>query len=316
LTLSRLRHPAVVEPLLQVLREKTDPETAGKWKRLYPIYIVMAVAKSGAREHTAARTLGLYMKARPQRGYPSDALNCLSLFPEQHRPGIVEAMGKSEDPAVRCASLWFLCALVGKPGFKTAAWLQDGLTPFLDDKDLSVRREAARRLLDAGKLPALGPAMLTKMVQCGDPGVVGAVAGALAANPSKDGVAPMLELLSHAKQREPVMPQVVKFFTEAPDRRAADPLAEYLLTDNPVADPERLAEAVRLCAADVPAAAKRIAAGLQHPSADVRKRAAIALGVLGDKSVLPSMAEAARDATRQDERDAIATSMERLTKQP
>jgi HEAT repeat protein len=56
---------------------------------------------------------------------------------------------------------------------------------------------------------------------------------------------------------------------------------------------ENLAKAIKAGAPDLPAAAKEVARGLADNSSNVRTRAAMVLGSLGEKSVLPQLKEAA-----------------------
>ena len=75
-----------------------------------------------------------------------------------------------------------------------------------------------------------------------------------------------------------------------------------------------LAAALAKCATDKTAAAKQIAKALGDKASQVRRNAAVALGILGEKAVLADLVTAGRKAQSTFERRAIDQAIRSLTK--
>ena len=309
--LRNMKSQAVVAPMMKVLEQKCDLKKSRSW-HVNRGQVYQVIVGSGADGEVLLRAVRLMLTPdpsqtgayRPPHGRPRLHLPRL---PSDKLARVVAALVKDTDPNVRHAAARALTDLEPKAALDSAFKL-------CRDKDAEVRRYAERAILHHARAGHVAPARLGALLNSDDGYVLRTTAQMLAVKPDKAVRNEMLALLKDGKRSPHAMGELARFFAALPDPRAADPLAAALLSERPPAPVDALATALKTCAKDLPAAARRVAGGLKHKSSLVRRNAITALGVLGDPSVLPDLVDAAGSVQSSAEKRLIKEAMRALTR--
>lgn len=223
------------------------------------------------------------------------------------RTRVLERLSGSADVEERRCAVYGLASLPDKPAIKHY-WSLAG------DDDEKIRKHATAGLVNMGIKGALTPEELLKIVAQVQPQHVSRLLKALVRRPKKeytdvfiaalkDAVNPKTEVSYRTSQANgETLAAAVEFFDAFPDQRATDLFTSTFFRSSSINIQDRLAKAVRKCSTDLKPVRKRLVDGLSHENVIVRRKCAIALRTLGDASVIPALAKAARRATNTSER--------------
>lgn len=223
------------------------------------------------------------------------------------RTRVLERLSGSADVEERRCAVYGLASLPDKSAIKHY-WSLAG------DDDEKILEHATTGLVNMGIKGALSPEELLKIVAQVQPRHVSRLLKALIRRPKKeyadvfiaalkDAVNPKTKVSYHTSRANgETLAAAVEFFNALPDQRATDLFTSTFFRSSSTNIQDRIARAVRKCSTDLKPVRKQLVGGLSHKNIIVRRNCAIALKILGDASVIPALAKAARRATTTSER--------------
>ncbi|MCG3181067.1 MAG: hypothetical protein BIFFINMI_03436 [Phycisphaerae bacterium] len=283
--------PAALQPLLVVLADMTDADKQARYKTNAEAVFDAAVA-SGAEGETLYQAVKLLMTAAGSNTTDLRGRVPVGSLPSSALPTIIDRLLAENDVNFRRAGAWRLGAL---PPAERVARAERAML----DKDPEVHRSACQQMLGLVQSGQAECSRIAVLLQSDDEGLFKQTASVLAEKGDKAVADAFLTLTRDPKRASSVMSSILAYFARNPDSRAVGYLTGVILDENFIWDRsfmEVAAKGVKGGATDLPAAAKTIAQGLTSKSSRVRDHVAIALRVIGDKSVLEQLQEAARKA--------------------
>lgn len=307
-TLRDLPAAAKVEPLLELLQAKNDPERHQNWPSVGRNDIYSELVRSDIDEKTLIRAVQLMLQPDPSQ--PKDRGGRAVTIPWMTREQfatVLPRLAKHEDAQVRTQAFQNLNSLAPEKAIPLAL-------EAVRDPDKGVSMAAGRALLALERRGLIPAEKLMPLVACKATWVQQSVIRLLTQKAAAGEVAePMLALLKDKERAAPVMAELAGYFAKHPSEDAASAFFAAIILEKPPAPAETLAAALAKCVPNKADTAKDMAMALKHQSSTVRSHAAKALIVLGESVVLPELEEAARKAKDQYERRVLNRAIRALT---